>query len=149
MYEVVSIVHILVCVALIGLVLIQQGKGAEAGAAFGSGASATIFGSRGSASFLTRITAILATLFFLTSLTLSYFLGKHIENKSVIEKVQSPIEKVQVPPTKTTDLPTPPTSSPKANDLPPKPETHEQLSPPLPKPEESGQLPSPPPKPEK
>lgn len=127
MYEVVSIVHILVCVALIGLVLIQQGKGAEAGAAFGSGASATIFGSRGSASFLTRITAILATLFFLTSLTLSYFLGKHIENKSVIEKVQSPPTKI--------DLPVPPPNSPKPNDLPPKPESTGSLPPPPSQPE--------------
>lgn len=133
MYEVVSIVHILVCVALIGLVLIQQGKGAEAGAAFGSGASATIFGSRGSASFLTRITAILATLFFLTSLTLSYFLGKHIENKSVIDKV-SPIEKVQSPPTKI-DIPVPPPSSPKPNDLPPKPERTGSVPPPPSQPE--------------
>lgn len=128
MYEVVSIIHVLVCVALIGLVLIQQGKGAEAGAAFGSGASATIFGSRGSASFLTRITAILATLFFVTSLTLSYFLGKHLETKSVMEKAPTPLEKVQPSPAKP-DIPSPPSGSSKPNDLPPKPGSTETLPP--------------------
>jgi preprotein translocase subunit SecG len=54
-------------------VLIQHGKGADAGAAFGSGSSATVFGSQGSASFLTRLTAVLATGFFITSLSLAYF----------------------------------------------------------------------------
>jgi len=66
------VVHVALAVAVIGLVLIQHGKGAEAGAAFGSGASSTVFGARGSASFLTRVTTVLAALFFLTSLTLFY-----------------------------------------------------------------------------
>jgi preprotein translocase subunit SecG len=64
--------HVLLAAGLIGLVLIQHGKGADAGAAFGSGASATVFGARGAASFLTRATSVLATLFFLTSLALAY-----------------------------------------------------------------------------
>ena len=72
-YTLILVVHIIVAVALVALVLLQQGKGADAGAAFGSGASATMFGSQGSASFLSRTTAILATAFFLTSLTLAYF----------------------------------------------------------------------------
>jgi len=66
------VIHVFIAAALIGLILIQHGKGADAGAAFGSGASNTMFGSQGSASFLTRLTAGLATSFFLTSLGLAY-----------------------------------------------------------------------------
>jgi len=66
------VIHVALAVGVIALVLIQHGKGADAGAAFGSGASATVFGARGSASFLTRVTTVLAALFFLTSLTLFY-----------------------------------------------------------------------------
>lgn len=66
------VIHVVLAVGVIGLVLIQHGKGADAGAAFGSGASATVFGARGSASFLTRATTILAFLFFVTSLFLFY-----------------------------------------------------------------------------
>jgi len=67
------VLHVLLAAGLIGLVLIQHGKGADAGAAFGSGASATVFGARGATSFLSRATSILAALFFLTSLALAYF----------------------------------------------------------------------------
>jgi len=70
---VVVVVHLLVAIALVGLVLMQQGKGADAGASFGSGASGTVFGSQGSATFLSRLTAVLATVFFLTSLGLAYY----------------------------------------------------------------------------
>lgn len=70
---VVIVVHLLVALAVVGLVLVQQGKGADAGASFGSGASATVFGSQGSATFLSRVTAILAATFFITSLGLAYF----------------------------------------------------------------------------
>jgi preprotein translocase subunit SecG len=72
MYQVIIFIHILVAVCLIGLVLIQQGKGATVGAAFGSGASQTVFGSRGSGSFLFRFTMGLAAIFFITSLSLNY-----------------------------------------------------------------------------
>ena len=64
--------HVLLAVAIVALVLLQRGKGADAGAGFGAGASGTVFGARGSASFLSRTTAVLATLFFLTSLGLAY-----------------------------------------------------------------------------
>ena len=67
------IAHVLIAIGIIALVLIQRGKGAEAGAAFGSGASGTMFGARGSASFLTRSTSVLATGFFATSLALAFF----------------------------------------------------------------------------
>ncbi|MHB1950960.1 MAG: preprotein translocase subunit SecG [Acidiferrobacteraceae bacterium] len=70
--ELLLVVHIVVAFALVALVLLQQGKGADMGAAFGSGASQTLFGSRGSATFLSRTTAVLATIFFLTSLSLAY-----------------------------------------------------------------------------
>ena len=79
MHAIILTVHIIVSLMLIGLVLIQHGKGADAGAAFGGGgggaggASGSLFGSRGSASFLSRSSAILAAVFFATSLTLAYF----------------------------------------------------------------------------
>jgi preprotein translocase subunit SecG len=69
---VVIVFHLLAALGVIALVLLQQGKGADAGASFGSGASATVFGSQGSSTFLSRVTAILATLFFLTSLGLGF-----------------------------------------------------------------------------
>ena len=69
----VVIMHLLIAVALVGLILIQQGKGAETGASFGAGASGTVFGSQGSATFLSRLTGVLATVFFLTSLGLAYY----------------------------------------------------------------------------
>ena len=72
MYPLVLSVHILVGLGVIGLVLVQHGKGADMGAAFGSGASGSLFGSSGSANFLSRTTAVLAAVFFITSLGLSY-----------------------------------------------------------------------------
>ena len=65
--------HLLAAVGVVVLVLLQQGKGAEAGASFGAGASATVFGSQGSSTFLSRFTAILAAVFFATSLGLGYY----------------------------------------------------------------------------
>ena len=70
MYQVFLVVYLLVALALIGLVLIQQGKGADMGASFGAGASNTVFGAGGSGNFLTRATAIAAVLFFILSLVL-------------------------------------------------------------------------------
>jgi len=80
--------HVLLAASIIGLVLIQRGKGADAGAGFGAGASGTVFGSRGSGSFLSRTTAILATLFFLTSLGLSYLFSQTTAPTSVVDRVQ-------------------------------------------------------------
>ena len=71
-FSVVLTIHILVGLAVIGLVLMQHGKGADMGAAFGSGASGSLFGASGSANFLSRTTGILAAIFFVTSLTLAY-----------------------------------------------------------------------------
>ena len=75
MHTFLVVVQVLVAVSLIGLVLIQHGKGADAGAAFGSGASGTVFGSRGAANFLSRLTAGLAFVFFVSSLALAYWVG--------------------------------------------------------------------------
>jgi len=72
MQTTILVIHTLIALAIIALVLLQRGKGAEAGAAFGAGASGTVFGARGSSSFFSRTTAILATAFFATSLTLAY-----------------------------------------------------------------------------
>ena len=75
----VVVVHVVIAVTLVGLVLIQQGKGADAGAAFGGGASQTVFGSQGSGSFLTRATTFLAIVFFVTSFSLAVFAKKRAE----------------------------------------------------------------------
>ncbi len=75
LFSITLTVHILAGLAVIGLVLLQHGKGADMGAAFGSGASGSLFGATGSANFLSRSTAVLATIFFLTSLTLAYLAG--------------------------------------------------------------------------
>ncbi|MGB5102191.1 MAG: preprotein translocase subunit SecG [Steroidobacteraceae bacterium] len=80
--------HVLLAFGIIGLVLLQRGRGADAGAGFGAGASGTVFGSRGSASFLSRTTAVLATLFFVTSLGLSYLFSQQVEPTSVVDRVQ-------------------------------------------------------------
>lgn len=69
---IVIVFHLLAALGVVALVLVQQGKGAEAGASFGSGASATVFGSQGSSTFLSRVTAILAAAFFVTSLGLGF-----------------------------------------------------------------------------
>ncbi len=73
MESLIVIFHIIIAIAIIALVLLQQGKGADAGASFGGGASQTVFGSAGSGNFLTRSTSVLATLFFVTSFSLAYF----------------------------------------------------------------------------
>ena len=73
MQEFLTVAHLFLALGLVGLVLIQHGKGADAGAAFGSGASGTVFGSQGASNFLSRTTAILAALFFVTSIALGYF----------------------------------------------------------------------------
>lgn len=73
----VVVLHVIVALAIIGLVLLQHGKGADMGSGFGGGASSSLFGATGSANFLSRTTAILATLFFLTSLGLAYLASHH------------------------------------------------------------------------
>lgn len=85
MYQFIIILQVLFGLGIIGLVLIQQGKGADAGAAFGSGASGSVFGAQGSASFLSRATAILAVFFFSTSLGLAVLIGHRDEAKDLMD----------------------------------------------------------------
>jgi preprotein translocase subunit SecG len=82
-----TVLHLFLALGLVGLVLIQHGKGADMGAAFGSGASATVFGSRGSGNFLSRSTAVIATLFFLTSMALAYFAAQVGEPAGLMDGV--------------------------------------------------------------
>jgi len=89
MAQILLIVQILICVGLVALVLLQQGRGADAGASFGGGSSGSLFGSRGPASFLSKVTAGLAALFFANSLALAYISSQSIERRSVVERVQS------------------------------------------------------------
>ena len=109
MYTVLVIVQVLAAVALVGLILLQQGKGADAGAAFGSGASGTVFGSRGAANFLSRTTAWLAAVFFSVSLALAYIVHGRATTGSIVDQMAAPKPAVpaavQIP-----GLPTPGTS---------------------------------------
>jgi preprotein translocase subunit SecG len=77
MFVIFSVFYILIAAAMIVLILMQRGAGADAGSGFGGGASATVFGARGSSSFMTRATAVLAGLFFLLSLGMGIYLGRH------------------------------------------------------------------------
>lgn len=88
MHTVLVVVQVLVAVSLIGLVLVQHGKGADAGAAFGSGSSGTVFGARGAANFLSRATSWLAAAFFASSLALAYLVSTgNSTNGSVLDSV--------------------------------------------------------------
>ena len=89
MQQILLIVQILLCVGLVTIVLLQQGRGADAGASFGGGSSGSLFGSRGPASFLSKVTAGLAALFFANSLGLAYISGQSVERTSVVERVQT------------------------------------------------------------
>ena len=97
MLTILTTLHILAAVAIIALVLLQQGKGADAGAAFGAGGSGTVFGARGAASFLTRGTAVLALVFFLTSLGLAWLASQQVEQRSVVERTETPAGSAAAP----------------------------------------------------
>jgi len=97
MYQVIIIGHVLVGLAVIGLVLIQHGKGADAGAAFGSGSSGTVFGAQGSASFLSRTTAVLAAVFFSTSLGLAVLSGSTGNSTDIMDVPVSEQLELEVP----------------------------------------------------
>ena len=102
LYQVIIVIHILLGLGIIGLVLMQLGKGADAGAAFGSGASGSVFGAQGSASFLSRTTAIFAALFFTTSLGLAVLSGYHgkkadLMDAPAVEQIKSDVPLSQNP----------------------------------------------------
>ena len=110
--SIVLYIHLLVALMIIVLVLLQRGKGAEAGTGFGAGASGTVFGARGSASFFSRATGVLATMFFVTSLSLAYLAGQTptaptsiLEDESVMGTVPEPEAIEPEPLAVPTDLP--------------------------------------------
>jgi len=95
----VLVVHVIAAVCIIGLVLLQHGKGADVGAAFGSGTSGSLFGAAGSANFLSRATSILAVVFFVSSLALTYLSSSKSGNQGVMSKQPAPAQSLpaQIP----------------------------------------------------
>lgn len=85
--QIVLFIHLVLAFVLIGLVLLQHGKGADAGAAFGSGASGTVFGSSGSATFLTKLTTVIAALFAVTSISLTLLSNQNTKPQSISDKL--------------------------------------------------------------
>jgi len=119
LHSAVVIFHLLIAAAIVALVLLQRGKGADAGAGFGAGASGTVFGARGSASFMSRTTATLAALFIGTSLTLAYLGGRSPEApKSVIDRVGVQQDAAPALPENTPVLPTAPAPAETTNNQP-------------------------------
>ena len=100
------IAQVILSISLIGLILMQHGKGADAGAAFGSGASSTVFGARGSGNFLSRATTIIATLFFIVCMALAYFASNRVAPGSVVDSVTTMVpETIQAIDSESSDLP--------------------------------------------
>ena len=117
LYPLVLTVHLLVGLAVIGLVLLQHGKGADMGAAFGSGASGSLFGSSGSANFMSRTTGVLAAIFFVTSLSLSYMATNRTKSGgSVMDVVKT--QQAPASAAKPATPPAAPADASKAKDIP-------------------------------
>jgi preprotein translocase subunit SecG len=115
MESILVVVHLFLAIGLVALILVQHGKGADMGAAFGSGASASVFGARGASNFLSRTTGILAALFFVTSLTMAYFAMQSKEPETVMQGAQpAPVEMVEPEVPVVVDLPTVPEAAPPA-----------------------------------
>lgn len=119
------VVQVLVAISLIGLILIQHGKGADAGAAFGSGASNTVFGSQGSGNFLTRTTSILAFVFLVNSMVLAYISNQRVGvSSSLMDQplpaVTQPVQQQDVPPAG--DIPVEPPAETQSSEVPVIPE---------------------------
>ena len=97
-YTVMIVLHVVIALAIIGLVLLQHGKGADMGSGFGGGASASLFGATGSANFLSRTTAVLATVFFILSLALAYFASNRPKSESgILDAVKAEKPATDVP----------------------------------------------------
>jgi len=116
--QILLVIHVLLSISIIGLVVLQRGKGADAGAGFGSGASGTVFGARGSSTFFSKLTAVLATCFFVTSLSLAY-LASHRGTtgpKSLVEQVPvtAPAPTPTPAPAPASELPAVPATTPEA-----------------------------------
>jgi preprotein translocase subunit SecG len=114
MYIVLSIIHLLVTLGLILIVLLQSGKGADIGAAFGGGSSQTVFGGRGAATFLSKLTSALAILFMLTSLTLTILASQRRTSTVVGEERPQPTSSAPAPATPAPATPAPAAPAPAA-----------------------------------
>lgn len=125
MEKIVLAVHILTALAIIALILLQQGKGAVAGASFGSGASQTVFGSQGSGGFFTRMTAIFAVVFFATSFGLA-IIAKNKAGVSGDSNIPSAIESQQEQPAEDSEVPNVGGEEDSAEEVPEVPENSEQ-----------------------
>ena len=97
LFSAVLVIHIVAAISVIGLVLVQHGKGADMGAAFGSGASGSLFGATGSANFLSRSTSVLAAVFFITSLSLAYIASHKPKTTGSVMQDAVKSEAVSVP----------------------------------------------------
>jgi preprotein translocase subunit SecG len=91
MYEILLVVYLIISLALVGMILIQQGKGADMGSSFGAGASATVFGSSGAGNFMTKTTTILATVFFVLSIVLGNLTAGQIKKTDEWENLSAPV----------------------------------------------------------
>ncbi|ALO41858.1 preprotein translocase subunit SecG [Pseudoalteromonas phenolica] len=91
MYEILLVVYLIISLALVGMILIQQGKGADMGSSFGAGASATVFGSSGAGNFMTKTTTILATVFFVLSIILGNLTAGQIKKTDEWENLSAPV----------------------------------------------------------
>jgi preprotein translocase subunit SecG len=116
------VLHVLAAAGIVGLVLLQHGKGADVGAAFGGGVSGSLFGATGSANFLSRATAVLALVFFLTSLSLTYFSSRKSDTRGVMadHPATTPALPGQTPPGQAPAAPVPaaPVESGRAQEVP-------------------------------
>ena len=88
-FQIILVIHVLLALGLVGLILIQHGKGADAGAAFGSGAAGSVFGARGAHSFLYKLTAVMAIGFFVTSISLAYFASNERSSAEADQSIMS------------------------------------------------------------
>ena len=111
MTQVLIIIHVVVSIAMIMIVLLQTGKGADMGAAFGGGASQTLFGSGGASTFLTKLTTVAAVVFMITSLTLAYYSNR--AKSSIMMETKPPVTQQAVPQAQPTE-PTAPAEQPAA-----------------------------------
>lgn len=119
LFSIVLTIHILAALGVIGLVLVQHGKGADMGAAFGSGASGSLFGATGSANFLSRATSVLAAIFFVTSLSLAYIASNKPKTTGSVMQDAVKLQAVPVPaPTGVESGVSPVDSGSKAKDIP-------------------------------
>jgi preprotein translocase subunit SecG len=116
---IVLVAHVAIALLIVGLVLLQRGKGADAGTGFGAGASGTVFGARGSATFFSRATGVLATLFFVTSLTLAYLATQQTAPRGLLDGEPAP-QSTAPPPA--AEAPAPPSELPPLpSETPPQP----------------------------